>query len=215
MRNVQRLPEPQILVDRKTVWLTNFIASGNKRPDSNKYAHLSIKTQLNSMSFNKCFYCETKLKGKTIEVDHHIEVSTNKNLSYEWENLYLSCDNCNNKIPHSTIPITDALNPCTDSNETISEHLTFNKELIESKNNSELGFRTIQKYRLDTALLDNRRLKQINLFLEVLLEIRSNQINENRNFLNAEEINVINRFKQRDYSYSLMFEVLIEKYGLK
>ena len=214
MRNVQRLPEPQILVDRKEVWLNNFLASGNKRPDSSKYAHHTIKTQLNSMSFNKCFYCETKLKGKTIEVDHHIEVSVNKNLSYEWENLYLSCENCNNKIPHSAISILDTLNPCTDNEETITEHLTFNKELIEPKNNSELGLRTIQKYRLDTELLDNRRLKQINLFLEVLLEIKSNQVQNNRNHLNEDEINAIHRFKKRDYSYSLMFEVLIEKYNL-
>ena len=128
MRGIERLPEPQILVDRKLLWLTNFLNSDKKRPDSNKYAHTSIKTQLNSMSFYKCFYCETKLKGEPKEVDHHIEVSVDKNLSYEWTNLFLACDNCNNKIPHNSISIQDTLNPCSDTDESIQDHITLNKE---------------------------------------------------------------------------------------
>ncbi|WP_417364531.1 HNH endonuclease [Galbibacter sp.] len=213
MRGFQRLPEPQILIDRKNAWLTSFLASGKKRPDSSKYAHNSIKIQLNSMSFNKCFYCETKLKGKRKEVDHHIEVSVNPNLSYEWTNLYLSCDNCNNKIPHSTISINDTLNPCLNTDEEIMEHLTFQDEFIEAKNNSQLGLRTIQKYRLDTEILDTRRLKSLKIFYKLILEIKENQINEGRDFLTDEEINAINGFKVINHSFSLMFSVLIEKFN--
>lgn len=214
MRGIQRLPEPQILIDRKAIWLTNFLASGEKRPDSSKYAHVSIRTQLNSMSFTKCFYCETKLKGKSKEVDHFIEVSVNKDLSFEWTNLNLSCDNCNNKIPDSVISVNNTLNPCRNTDEEIKQHLTFDDEFIEAKNNSEIGLLTIQKYRLDTELLDYRRLKQLKIFLKLLNEIRSNQVSENRNFLNEDEISAIHRFKQRDHSFSLMFEILIEKYEL-
>jgi hypothetical protein len=36
MRTIQRLPEPQILMDRKKQWLDTFLASGKPRPDSNK-----------------------------------------------------------------------------------------------------------------------------------------------------------------------------------
>lgn len=214
MRGIERLPEPQILVERKVDWLATFLASGNKRPDSSKYAHNSIKIQLNSMSFHKCFYCESKLKGVPKEVDHHIEVSVDRNLSYEWTNLFLSCDNCNNKIPHNIIPINDALNPCSDTDEIIEENLTFNKELIEPKNNSDLGLRTIKKYRLDTELLDTRRLKHISMFQDLLLEIRNNQIQENRQHLTVDEINIINSFKRIDNPYSLMFKILTSKYGL-
>ena len=82
MRGVSRLPEPQILIDRKALWLANFLASGNLRPDSSKYAHASVKADLNSMSFHKCFYCESKLKGEPKEVDHHIEVSVDKNFAF-------------------------------------------------------------------------------------------------------------------------------------
>ncbi|MEY4937574.1 MAG: hypothetical protein RIS64_3933 [Bacteroidota bacterium] len=79
MRALTRLPEPQILVARKKQWLDAFLVSGKPRPDSNKYAHESIRMDLNSMSSYKCFYCETKLKGASKEVDHHVEVSVDKN----------------------------------------------------------------------------------------------------------------------------------------
>lgn len=213
MRSLERLPEPQILTDRKENWRDSFIASGNKRPDSNKYGHNSIRIQLNSMSYHKCFYCESKLKGKRKEVDHHVEVSIDKTLSFEWTNLYLSCDNCNGKLPHSSIRIEDALDPCRNTEVEIKEHLTFNDEFIQPRNNSDLGLRTIKKYRLDTELIDNRRLKQLKKFLKVLLEIRDKQRSENRNELNPEELNIINSFKRIDNSFSLMFEVILENYG--
>lgn len=214
MRGLTRLPEPQILIDRKANWLADFLASGKKRPDSSKYAHDMVKTQLNSMSFNKCFYCETKLKGKRKEVDHHIEVSVNRHLSFDWDNLCLSCDSCNNKIPHSTIPIKNALNPIVNTDADIQDHLTFTDELIEPRNNSLLGLTTIQKYRLDSEVLDTRRLKSLKAFLQLIYEISQNQVQEARNTLTEAEINAIHRFKAIDSSYSLMYTVLIAKYGL-
>jgi hypothetical protein len=214
MRALTRLPEPQILIERKGLWLANFLTSGKQRPDSSKYAHDSIKIDLNSMSFHKCFYCESKLKGATKEVDHHIEVSVDPSLSFEWTNLNLSCDNCNRKIPHNTISIHDTLNPCTDNDQTIQDHLIFNKELVEPRNNSDRGLRTIKKYRLDSELLDARRLREISVFQDVLLEIRRKQVDENRQVLTVDERNTIDSFKRLDKPYSLMFTVLLGKYGL-
>lgn len=214
MRGIKRLPEPQILVDKKSQWLANFLTSEKKRPDSSKYAHESIKIQLNSMSYNKCFYCETKLKGHVKEVDHYIEVSVNRGLAYEWENLYLSCDSCNNKIPHSIIPVQDALSPCTDTDDKIMMHLTFTDEFIQPMNNSEFGLKTIQKYRLDSEVLDVRRLRSLKSFLKLLREIHLKQVRENRNHLTDEEKNAIDSFKRIDNSFSLMFTVICKEYGL-
>jgi uncharacterized protein (TIGR02646 family) len=214
MRSLERLPEPQILTEKKEIWKENLIASGKKRPDSSKYGHNSVRIQLNSMSYHKCFYCESKLKDKRKEIDHHIEVSVDKTLSFEWTNLYLSCDNCNGKIPHSSIPIEDTLDPCRNTEEEIKEHLTFNDEFIQPKNNSELGLLTIKKYRLDTELLDNRRLKHLKKLFKVLLEIRDKQRLEVRNQLNQDELNIINSFKRIDNSFSVMFEVILENYDI-
>ncbi|AQX09302.1 HNH endonuclease [Elizabethkingia ursingii] len=214
MRGLIRLPEPQILTNKKNEWKTNFLASGKDRPDSSKYAHIQIKTQLNSISHTKCFYCETKLKDKTKEVDHHIEVSVDKTLAFEWTNLYLSCDSCNNKISHSTIPVNDVLDPFRNTDLEIREHLTFNDEFIEPQNNSHIGLNTIKKYRLDSEVLDTRRLKSLKNFFKVICAIKSAQNREGRNTLNEAESNTINRFKRIDNSYSLMYEAIIEKCDL-
>jgi uncharacterized protein (TIGR02646 family) len=212
MRALQRLPEPAILIDKKQQWLDTFLASGKPRPDSNKYAHETIRLDLNSMSYHKCFYCETKLKGAPKEVDHHIEVSVDKNKAFEWSNLYLCCDHCNKKHSHKVIAVYDALNPCEDTDAKIEAHLTFEDELIMTNHNSELGLKTIQKYRLDSELLDHKRLKYINLFRTLLIQLLNLQNQENRSITQTER-EAIESFKRIDNPYSLMFKVLLEKYG--
>ncbi|MFP4342947.1 MAG: HNH endonuclease, partial [Cyclobacteriaceae bacterium] len=119
------MPKPGILEEKEETWRESFVNSDKKRPDNNKYAHLQIRNTLNSMSFYKCFYCERKLKGVAQEIDHFIEVAERRDLAYDWENLYLACDNCNNKLPNRSISVTEVLDPCRDKDEVIQEHLTF------------------------------------------------------------------------------------------
>jgi uncharacterized protein (TIGR02646 family) len=214
MRGLIRLPKPQILIDREDNWTKDFITSGKERPDSSKYAHDKIRIQLATMSFHKCFYCESKLKQTTKEVDHHIEVSIKKELAFVWTNLYLSCDNCNNKVNHDAIPIDEALDPCSNNDSEIQEHLTFVDEQITSVGNSILGLKTIQKYRLDSELLDSRRILQLKNFLKVLIEIQKKQNIEGRKSLNHNELYILNRFKEDDQPYSLMFKVCLDKISI-
>ena len=88
MRHIDRLREPEKLKEKGSQWLASFLASGKKHPDSSKYAHPSIKLQLESMSHTKCFYCERSLKDWDEEVDHHIEVSVNKNFAFYIEQRF-------------------------------------------------------------------------------------------------------------------------------
>lgn len=214
MREIVRLPEPQIITDKGNQWLLDLVASGKARPEARKYGNPGIRAQLDSMSFHKCFYCETKLKNKPKEVDHHIEVSVNINLSYVWTNLYLSCDNCNNKLDHNTVPINTALDPCINTDVEIEEHLTFIDEQITSLNNSPIGFTTIRKYRLDSELLDKRRIDQLKNFLKLLTTIQQNQIADGGRVMSPAEIASVNVFRQMDQAYSLMFKILISQLGL-
>jgi uncharacterized Zn-finger protein len=211
MRGLIRLPKPQILIDKEAKWKNDFIASGKDRPDSSKYGHHKIRIQLATMSFYKCFYCESKLKLEPKEVDHHIEVSIQKDLAFHWENLYLSCDNCNNKIPHNAISIDAALDPCRNNDAKIQEHLTFVDEMITTVDSSQLGFKTIQKYRLDSELLDKRRMTQLKSFHKVLIQILRKQNAEGRKDLNENDLKALNFFKQADQPYSLMFKVILDK----
>lgn len=209
MKSLVRLPEPQIITNRGGDWLQALLLSGKNRPDPSKYGNPSVRLQLDTMSFHKCFYCESKLKGMPKEVDHQIEVSIDINQSYIWNNLYLSCDNCNNKIPHDIIPINEALDPCINTDDEISQNLTFIDEVITAKDGSIQGLKTIQKYRLDTDLLDKRRVDQLKNFYKLLESIRRNQIRDGGRPLNANEIESLNHFKQADQPYSLMFKVIL------
>ena len=213
MRHIERLPKPAILEEKSERWRDAFINSEKKRPDNSKYAHRQIRDSLNAMSFHKCFYCERKLKDVPQEIDHFIEVAERKDLAYEWDNLYLACDNCNNKLPNLSIPVAEAFNPCQHSDEEIQQHLTFEDEIIRSKSDSAIGKRTIQKYRLDSDQQDHVRLLAIKRFHKVLIQIQKNMNLEQRSMSN-EEREILLSFKQKEGSFSMMFRVLLARHGI-
>ena len=209
MRYIERIAKPEILERKADTWRDAFVGSDKKRPDNNKYAHRQVRESLNTMSFHKCFYCERKLKDIPEEIDHFIEVAERKELAYEWENLYLACDNCNNKLPNRTISVTTALNPCYHPDAEIQQHLTFENEIIRAKNDSDLGRSTIQKYKLDSDQLDLVRLRAIQQFHKVLIRIQNNMIREGRT-ISEREKEMLLSFQQKDRSFSLMFAVLLD-----
>jgi hypothetical protein len=214
MRHLDRLPKPNKLIQKEKEWTNIFIQSGNLRPDNSKYGHKDILADLNAISFHKCFYSEQKLKGIPKEIDHHIEVAERKDLAYDWDNLYLSSTICNNKLPNKTISVDDVLNPFTNSDGEIEEHLIFEDECITAKNGSKLGFETIKKYRLDSPLLDSIRSRTLHQFKDVLETVRKNQISEKGRAMNENEIQALRRFAQPDYSFSLMFRLLLKNHNL-
>ena len=216
MRHIDKLPEPQILTDKKTVWQQKYeqrlVNNPKARPDFSKYGHKDILAQLNSCSFNKCFYCESKLVGSLREIDHYVEVAINPSLAYEWTNLYLSCSNCNDKLNHNVVPVQVALNPCIDTDEEILKHLTFVKECICSQAGSSKGLDTIRKFRLDTDILDLKRCKWLNKLATKAIDIQNNMRKDGRTLPTDEEKASICRFMQHDQPYSLMCEIYIKSH---
>lgn len=108
MMALKRLPEPRVLAENKARWSEKYQAeraqSPKKRPSGSQYAHKEVVETLQSMSFHKCFYCEQSTKQTRPEVDHYVEVSERPDLAFEWANLYLSCRECNDKLPFKSIP---------------------------------------------------------------------------------------------------------------
>jgi hypothetical protein len=148
------------------------------------------------------------------EVEHYIEVAEKPELVFTWENLYLSCSECNGgKLPNTTIPVSDCLDPCDPSNDP-ADHLKFDDEQIISKANSQRGQRTIQKYRLNRDDLDHRRLKQLKQFYKLLDVVRQNQIREGRQTLTNQEKEALSIFKQPEHAFSLMFSIYLANLGL-
>jgi len=214
MRSINRFEEPDILVRKKDEWTRKFIESGKARPDNSKYGHRQINTALYSMSHNKCFYCERQLKGVPSEIDHYIEVAENKLLAFEWDNLYLACDNCNDKISNLSISVNDVINPCGTTDIEIESHITFVDEEITALNGSELGLQTIQKYKLSSKQLDYLRAKELKKFHMTLIEIQRKQVLDGRQTLTAQERALLIQFSHPDKPYSLMFKKLLEANGI-
>lgn len=207
MRHINRLPKPDILKLKGGQWLAGYLASGKKRPDNSKYAHPTIKQSLESMSHTKCYYCECSLKEFGEEVDHHIEVTFDKNLAFEWTNLYLSCSDCNKKIPQDIIAIDEALDPLVDTDDEIKKHIMFVEETIIEVNSSVKGQKTIQKYRLDSKVQDNRRQRQLNkLFKTINQCLRKGGVAG----LTEQDKEIIRRYTYPSSPYSYMCECYLK-----
>lgn len=170
MRHIRRYSKPEILEKKQKEWTEKFIESGKSRPSSKQYGHHDILEALKNMSGTKCFYCESLLKGKSKEIDHLIEVTQDKTLAFEWSNLYLACNNCNNGRPkESEISKEDVLDPCRDSDEEIKANLSFVTEQIIGLH--EKGWDTIKKFKLDSEKLDHLRMKHLHNLRDKILEI--------------------------------------------
>jgi hypothetical protein len=218
MIHLERLSKPQKLVEKEKEWLDIFLKSGKERPESKQYAHENIKSTLSSISSNKCFYCESLLSEGDKQVEHHIEVSTRlpncdgRNLAFDWDNLYLSCKNCNSKVLHSSISVYDVLNPFRNSDVEIENEIYFiENEEIKGKN--DIGIKTIQKYKLDTDTLNLLRSRALNGFYKKLLEIKDKVISENRK-ISKQEKEELRFFANKDRAFSLMFRLLLRKFSL-
>lgn len=71
---------------------------------SNYYGHSTIRRNLEKLYHGKCAYCETKVAGGVLRIDHYRpkdklkEDSTHTGyywLGYEWSNLLPACEKCN------------------------------------------------------------------------------------------------------------------------
>ncbi len=162
MIRVTRLAEPAVLAEKKTEWQSRYDARRAKiptaRPESKQYAHPRIVETLESMSHRKCFYCESQ--GK-LTVDHHIEVAERGDLAFRWDNLYLACDGCQKKIPNTSLPVTDCVDPCDPATDP-SDHLEFDAEYVTFR--TPRGEATIKKYRLERGPLVSERRRMLREF---------------------------------------------------
>lgn len=120
MIRVNRTPKPQILQQLGANWLTNLrnalaevdrLANDPQATEQakkqakvrmenaqKKYNHREIKTALVEMFFGKCAYCESPITTVTYGHIEHFYPKGNPNYvdkTFEWENLLLSCDICN------------------------------------------------------------------------------------------------------------------------
>lgn len=211
MRHIDRSSEPPVLIRNKHRWLSEYLVSGERRPDSSKYAHREIRDYLKNMSSCKCFYCEASLRGLPSEVDHHIEVAIDKSKVFEWDNLFYACKSCNHKDNEFRIASSDTLNPCVNTDSEIADNITFQDECILAKNGSVIGENTIKKYHLDADNHDLLRIRQLRKIDKRIIEINQDMIKGGRQVMTTEEKESLRSFTYKTQPYSYMCEVYLKR----
>jgi uncharacterized protein (TIGR02646 family) len=118
---VQRTPEPSVLRNNATLWLSelkklksnpNSTQSAIKKAQD-KYNKKEVKDALIKMFNGKCAYCESKITTVAYgEIEHFFPKSLYPDLTFVWKNLLLACSICNNAAHKGTkFPLDDQGNP--------------------------------------------------------------------------------------------------------
>jgi len=203
---VRRLEEPTILAEKKAEWQAKYderrAANPKARPESKQYAHRQVVETLEAMSHRKCFYCEGE--GK-MTVDHYIEVAERGDLAFTWENLYLACAGCQEKVPNTSIPVTDCVDPC-DPATNPADNLKFEAEFISFR--TPRGEQTIKKYRLRREMLVSERRRILQRFNAELIKI--SETGGWRTMSPMERHRLV-RYRQPDCPFSLMFSAYLDE----
>jgi len=161
--------KPTILETNAVTWTQDYLTAqtgGGTIPSSirYRYRHADIKVGLIEEAYGKCVYCERKVPFG--ETDHFLPISHRPDLIVEWDNLVLSCKECNMYKRDYYDVSEPLLNPFQDDP---CQYLTFYGPMILSHVGNQTGFRTIEQLQLSRMELFERRKERLEL-LQGLLE---------------------------------------------
>lgn len=133
MIKLSKLDEPDVLFNNSATWtqvLLNKEAAGKKPTASEKsrYRHPEIKAVLVKETGGKCAYCESKLLHiHHGDVEHIYPKSLDVRKTFEWRNLTLACEKCNQNKSNKDPLLEQIIDPYEDDPE---YHLVFVGALI-------------------------------------------------------------------------------------
>lgn len=128
MIHLTKTAAPAVLLENAVKWtetLLQNLALGVKPSDTakGKYRHPQIKAALVSETYGKCAYCESKLRHiHHGDIEHIFPKSIAPEMHFEWSNLTLACEICNQNKSDNDPNINFILDPYIDYPEV---HLIF------------------------------------------------------------------------------------------
>lgn len=123
MRNIEKSPEPKILQEKKEDWKAALL-SENSQTNQIKYRDPEIKTALLSETSNKCVYCESKIGHNCPgDIEHKIPKSLKPELTFDWDNMTIACNECNRRKGQYYDPDCMFLDPNIDDVESLLCHV--------------------------------------------------------------------------------------------
>lgn len=98
MRNLIKAAAPEVLSDNEETWLEEYLADKTNATKKYRYRHRDIKNALLNETSHKCIYCESKLGHNTPgDVEHKTPSSVVPESHFAWDNLTISCTECNRR----------------------------------------------------------------------------------------------------------------------
>lgn len=208
--------------------------------DSNIYGHDSVKDALVMLQNKKCCFCESRIAHISYGDVEHFRPKAGFSqdeadqfhkpgyfwLAYDWSNLFLSCQLCNQRYKRSFFPLKDTTKRCKiNRNYSIAQeeplfinpsvinptdHITFHREVPQGKTLE--GQTTITFLKLDREELNEMRRDTLNSLISAknnyeLVKGSSFEAPIKNNFLNLLK-EKIETFGQ----YSLMLETNFAEY---
>ena len=176
MIKLSKLKKPNVLdvsADTWTKTLVDKINSGVKPTDSEKtkYRHPDVKFALVEETHGKCAYCESKLLHiHHGDVEHIYPKSLDPTKTFDWLNLTLACEICNQLKSDSDPNMEFIIDPY---NIEPAEHLNFVGTIVHAIT-ADYGQSTKAILKLNRAALCERRREK----LEKTLSIFENILNE-------------------------------------
>lgn len=179
MIKLNKLPEPRVLQDNKTRWTQEYKdAKAAKVSDLSfykyRYRDPQVKSQIVSETSEKCAYCESKIRHISPgDIEHIKPVAEFDDEIFKWENLTLSCQECNRRKLDNYDSEVGILNPYqTDPH----DHLVAAGPMILPKIGDTAGKIAYEIFQLNRFSLLERRLDKVEA-LRLLLENYANETN--------------------------------------
>lgn len=179
--------------------ITDYNAGTRRFKFDNKiYGDKSVKNELIKIQKDKCCFCERKVSaGEPGHIEHYRPKAGYKKddkskivkpgyywLTYDFSNLFYSCNRCNTSYKKNYFPLADETQRATDHHgniaaedpliispiEASSPHLFYNREKIKPKLKSIKGRETIKRTGLNRKALVQERLEYLKI-LDTLAKV--------------------------------------------
>lgn len=166
MRALAKTAKPQILVQKAATWTAELLATlaaGDKPSEAMKgrYRHAEIKSALIAETHGKCAYCESLVTHITHgDIEHVAPKSKVPSKAYEWENLTLACDKCNENKgdTYSDDPADSHAGLIDPYHDDPAEHFLFLREVVSPRPDSLRALATEEVIKFTRGdLLEKRR----------------------------------------------------------
>ncbi len=157
-------------------------------PPKKYYSAKAVKALLVEIHYSKCCYCEKKFTPSNLHVEHYRPKSRVRQtldqketlgyywLAYRWDNLLLSCHDCNNLCKGTRFPLANPKKRARSHNDPLGEehplfidpsgknprkHIRFDGDIPWAPRRNRQGLMTIDVLRLRRTELTEDRLKMI------------------------------------------------------